>query len=156
MQPEVRVGMCLRKFHDFIEPRARHHDAGGAHPALFECLERSEIRGVRHPEIVRMQNQQLAVGGIAHLFQQIRTANLGAEIRSGRQQNSTNQQKSLYHSGLSLCFAIASRFNGTKLHFNSNFCSPECNGYSLPFQTSTPVSLPGSSMVASTLSPLRL
>src|ERR1700694_6355320 len=49
----------------FRKPRARHEDARGGDPVLFERLLNSAVHGVRHAEVVGVNHEQARIGRIA-------------------------------------------------------------------------------------------
>src|SRR5687767_4740948 len=49
--------MLLRVIGEFRKPRRRHQDASRRHDASLHAIDRCPIHGVRHPRVVRVNDQ---------------------------------------------------------------------------------------------------
>ena len=68
MQTQVSIRMVFRVKSNFCEPGARHHDAGGTDGLFVQSVEAGSVHGMGHGKIVRMNDKEFRIGGIAEAF----------------------------------------------------------------------------------------
>jgi len=65
MDAEICARVGVRPVHDFRIPGRRHHNACRRYPTVFKRSRNGAIDGMRHAEVVSMDNQQPRLWRIA-------------------------------------------------------------------------------------------
>ena len=69
-QGQVEAIICIRVFTAILsnlwKPWTRHHDSGAGYNAFFHGFDGSDVDGMTHPDVIRMDHQELVRFLIAH------------------------------------------------------------------------------------------
>ena len=67
---KIQLGVPRRIGRNLWEPRTRHHDGRAGHQTVFQAVDARHVRGMAHPHVIAVHNQQPILRTVAQSFGQ--------------------------------------------------------------------------------------